>query len=122
MNKIDFTLVVQAFNFLVAYFVLRHLLFKPAVAVVMQEREQEKGLLKAITSEQSALATYEQEKKEQWLFCQQQFALNTPDATQQIHVDFATRIVLPTIEQERVIAMQHEVAQFIIKKVNDVNA
>src|SRR5688572_11517686 len=102
--NINFTLVVQAFNFLIAYVILRSLLFRPAVQAITQERLQEKQLLYAITTEQDAVAKRELEKKDQWHLYQQQLALHTPDTMQQklyVQSHLTVELVTPIIESER---------------------
>ncbi|MBI2353090.1 hypothetical protein HYV11_02485 [Candidatus Dependentiae bacterium] len=57
MKAIDITLCVQAFNFFIAYLILRHYIFYPAACILQEQEDQDNGL-----QEKIAAALLEKEK------------------------------------------------------------
>lgn len=78
--EVNSTLFIQIFNFGIAYFCIRYLLLKPAVALILAEREKQHLLTKTIDQHRAQLAHEEQRKKEEWAAWQKEFATHAPRA------------------------------------------
>ena len=63
---INLTLVVQAINFFVAYYILNTVLFKHAVAIIQREDTQRNALRQAIINEHRRMQSLQEQKQEQW--------------------------------------------------------
>jgi hypothetical protein len=128
MNLINGTLIVQAFNFLLAYLILRFLLLKPVVAYIQQEAARKRALQLSVESLTVGLQVQEQEKAALWAQCLQQFRATVPHAAVDRRSDkrasqalndgsMTQRNQLMTPEQEA--HMISEVAQQLIKGIVD---
>lgn len=124
MMEINFTLVVQAFNFFIGYMILRYFLFKPVVPVIEEERAYEKGLHLKVAVGQDALKNREHEKQEQWLGYQQHFVQQVPEISQPL--GFIFRGISPIIEvqavnSQDVARLKREVTHELVQKVEHVH-
>ena len=63
---INLTLVVQAINFFVAYYILNTILFKQAVALIQKKETQRNALRQAIINEHRRMQSLLELKQEQW--------------------------------------------------------
>jgi Tfp pilus assembly protein PilO len=118
--NINFTLIIQALNFFVAYLVLRYFLFKPTVAVIEQERAEENGLKKAIKQEAETNLALIQNNKLEWQIYQKEFLARLPNVSISdlfIYRDLAPAIKAPQADTHELNQLQQEVVQGIIKKV-----
>lgn len=64
------TLIAQAINFCIAYFILRWLYFKPAIAQIQQEEAITTQIKNTIVERSSTIKHKQQQQKKYWLECQ----------------------------------------------------
>ena len=81
--NVNATLLVQMLNFFIAYWMLRHLLFRPVVAIIQQAEAQEQALHVIIDQHKKSLDIQEKERLRNWHACQEYFATHQPSAQQQ---------------------------------------
>lgn len=116
---INATLFVQAFNFFIAYFLLRVLLFKPAMKAIEQEQQERDHLDKQITDRQKTLEQKAQQKEKDWEENQAAFKQAAPDIrpsyVSDIEIEPKTQPVKPS--QQELKKMVDEVQQAVEKKV-----
>lgn len=77
--NVNLTLLVQIFNFLVAYYLLSKFLLKPALNIIYEDINYKSSLRMAIVEEEEKLKKKELHKKEQWRKCQYFFKQNKPE-------------------------------------------
>ncbi len=66
------TIIIQIFNFIIAYLIIDRLLLRKSVALIQQERWQQDSLMKDIQIERTRVSENKAEKKMEWeQFCQQ---------------------------------------------------
>lgn len=78
MSVINFTLVIQAINFFIAFFCIKYFFFKTAVVHVQAEEVLQKSLINAVQEHQSVVAQKEQEIRDHWNALQSYFATHAP--------------------------------------------
>jgi hypothetical protein len=79
--NINATVIVQAFNFFIVYWMLRLFLFKPVIALIEQDSAQEASLLDMIDQQKKSLEIQERERQRIWLLCQEYFIAHRPLTT-----------------------------------------
>jgi len=90
------TLIVQAINFCIAYFLLRWLYFKPAIAQIQQEEEVYTHFKNTILERALVIEQKKQQQKEYWLECQRYCKEEMPSIQKP---DFlALKYVTPSLE------------------------
>lgn len=122
--NINFTLIVQAFNFFVAYLILRLFLFKPAVAVIEQERIEENGVRVSIHQGARLNAELLSENKMQWQINQKEFFAHTPQVTDPdlyVFKGLAPALKISELNIRETEKLQNEIAQHILKKVEQMH-
>ncbi len=117
---VNITFIFQAFNFLIAYLLLRFLLFKPAYAIIQQEQHDREDMQNGIAHQRSLLVQKEQEIKDHWLACQEHFLKNKPPINNQNLYIF--KHISPSIEHvhipdETVNILINDVEQKLIKRI-----
>jgi len=75
---INATLLVQAFNFFVVYWMLRIFLFRPVIAIIEHEKAQEIAMFDIIDQQKKSLDIQEKERKRHWYICQEYFNTHQP--------------------------------------------
>lgn len=119
---VNATLVVQAFNFFVAYLLLRFLLFKPAVRALHQERDEKEHLESLATQREQGLVETAEEKKRAWQEFQKRFAQTSPPVrgARVVHPDVepAKKSELPS--ENELNKLVQDVQEAIVKKVQHV--
>jgi hypothetical protein len=83
--NINATILFQAFNFFIVYWMLRLLLFKPVVAIIEHENAQEATLRNTIDEQKKNLEIQEKERQKNWVICQEYFNTHQPDLSQKKH-------------------------------------
>ena len=73
--NINVTLLIQAGNFLLAYFILDRFLLRSAIAVVDHEQEQERSITTRIEHVNERIEQQEQEKEQRWHACRSKFTI-----------------------------------------------
>lgn len=100
---ITFTLIVQAGNFLIAYGIIRYLIFKPLVSLIMAEKARHDGLIHAVRQSQERQVAQERAMGDLWKSCRGQF--NAVSPLLEKHVD---HIVVEPIKSEKQLTAQAE--------------
>jgi hypothetical protein len=75
---INGTLIVQIFNFIIVYVMLRIFLFKPVISIIEHEKAQENGMLDIIDQQIQSLEIQEKERQRHWYVCQEYFKTDQP--------------------------------------------
>ncbi|HEX4069110.1 MAG TPA: hypothetical protein VHX42_03355 [Candidatus Babeliales bacterium] len=75
---INGTLLVQAFNFIIVYWMLRIFLFKPVISIIEHEKKQENSMLDIIDQQLKSLEFQEKERRRHWYICQEYFKIHQP--------------------------------------------
>ncbi len=83
--NINATVVVQALNFFIVYWMLRLFLFKPVIGIIQHEEAQEHAMLNIIDQQKKSLEIQEKERQRHWYICQEYYLHNQPDTTPAIH-------------------------------------
>jgi len=116
---VNATLFVQAFNFFIAYLMLRFLLFKPAMKAIEQERQERDHLDAQISEREKILQKKAEEKEKGWAKKQKAFQKAAPDVrTKQVahaQVQPEQKPVAP--EPKELEKLVDEVQQELEKKV-----
>ncbi len=94
--NINFTLILQIFNFLIAYFFLAKFLFKPILKLFNLEKEKLIRLNKSVDLERKRLGDKEKLAEENWALCKNYFKENFPETKQ---LSIATKLDVSSIEQ-----------------------
>ncbi len=76
--NINATLLAQALNFFIVYWMLRRFLFKPAIAIIEHENAQKAALHDIINQQKKSLEIQEKERQRHWYLCQEYFAIHQP--------------------------------------------
>ena len=71
--NINATLLIQACNFFIVYWMLRIFLFKPVVNVINHEYAQDAALEGVIGQQKKSLAIQEKERQNAWYLCREYF-------------------------------------------------
>ena len=79
--NINATLLIQAFNFFIVYWMLRLFLFKPIITIIDDEHAEEKAMLDIIDQQQKSLEIQEKERRRHWYVCQEYFTIHQPYIT-----------------------------------------
>ncbi len=71
--NLNITLVIQAFNFIVAYYIITKVFLKPGIAKVIKEKAHDKALEDQVAMEQAEKNRYQAYKEKRWHECQRSF-------------------------------------------------
>lgn len=82
MLSITVTLVIQAVNFLISWWILDRFLFRPFVAEVFKERKEKSIREGAVFSEQYALQKVQEEQKQVFIDVDKTFTESLPPIVQ----------------------------------------
>ncbi len=116
--NINVTLVVQAVNFFVAYWIMRILLFKPALQVIQGEQMQQARLNTIIRQQEQSITIKEDERQKHWQACRDYFRDNKPfiDLTKLV-IKEIPEVSVPVVPQELVDKLADETQQALIQKI-----
>ncbi len=120
MAFINGTLVVQAINFSIAFYLIKYLFFKPVLAHITAEDSLQESLIASVQEHQSQVAAREHELKEHWLSVRRYFAENVPSLRSSSHASKRPDIVIPEFEVADVQRAAHQAADALVKKVDHV--
>ena len=85
--NVNATLLIQAINFFIVYWLLRTLLFKPVISVIDSELSHKASLFELIGNKKKNIAAQEKEHERLWSVCRQYCRAHSPDIMyQQIRV------------------------------------
>ena len=76
--NINATIIIQAFNFFLVYWMLRFFLFRPVIAIIEHGHAEKQALLDIIDQQRKSLEIQEKEQKRHWYICQQYFTIHQP--------------------------------------------
>lgn len=119
--NINATLIIQAFNFLIAYLLLRFFFLKPAMAIIRQEQAHMDGLIGQVNEKRKLLLALEHQRQEQWRKAQQEFLNRMPQT-----IFNNTRSVMRNAPENNITFVHHqqinqletELVQSIVQKVS----
>ena len=121
---INFTLVVQAANFLFAYLMIRKLLLKPAYDCICQDDAVYEQACAKVAQQKEQVKRQDERIKERWRAYQQAFLDHEPPVAraQEVEVAVIPGIPsLPPIDEKQVHRLAHETTQQLIEKVAHVD-
>jgi F0F1-type ATP synthase membrane subunit b/b' len=114
---INFTLVIQAFNFYIAYLIIKRWIVNPCLAAIEQEDFYHARLIADINQQHALLASKHHEIEEQWRQCQYFFSMHAPQAYQPRRLSIQTTLALIPISSEqlnkRATALQQEINKWV---------
>lgn len=116
---INATLFVQAFNFFVAYVILKTLLFKPAFKALQQESKERLHLKNIIKERKITLEKTAEQKNLAWLQLQEDFAQAAP-SVRQVHVSHQrVEPAMPPepLSKEEIEHLASDIQRAVVKKV-----
>src|SRR5579871_3518716 len=106
--NINATLLIQAFNFFIAYWLLRSLLFKPTIRVIDNELANKASFIGLINQQKQHIALQKEEHERIWQICRQYCRAHGPDVEyQQVRVqinqsELSTAVIASQEAQELV--------------------
>ena len=116
--NINITLVVQAINFFIAYWVMRIFLFKPALQVIEGEQAQQTRLNTIIRQQEQSITIKEDERQKHWQACRDYFRDNKPFIVlTKLAIKEIPEVSLPVVRQELVDKLADETQQALIQKI-----
>ena len=116
--NINITLVVQAINFFIAYWVMRIFLFKPALQVIEGEQAQQTRLNTIIRQQEQSITIKEDERQKHWQACRDYFRDNKPFIDlRKLAIKEIPEVSLPVVRQELVDKLADETQQVLIQKI-----
>jgi hypothetical protein len=123
--NVNVTIIVQACNFIITYWMLRCFFFKPVIALIDYERTHKTTILDIIDQQQKSLDIQEKERQRRWFLCQEYFKQqyqtfpHTPiHATETIDVVTEPHHELSTDTMHHIIA---DVGSIIEEKIKHVH-
>lgn len=118
MTIINFTLIVQAINFFIAFFILKYFFIKYAVAHVHAEHTLQESLVSIVQEHQLAVTQKEKEIQAQWQTIHAYFVDHAPTLKSPIKVtQKQPPIVKPHLHDQMLEPLIHDMTQEIVKKV-----
>lgn len=112
--------MAQAIHFLIAFILIKYLLFKPVFAQIEQEDKLQESLIATVQSHQQTVASKEQELASQWYALRNYFAAHVP-LIKSTHVPLhKSQIGLPSIDPKKISSGIESVTQEIKNKVTNV--
>ena len=98
MINVNFTLFIQAFNFLIVCLILKHLFFKPAIDALSQEKKAKDNLEVGISQQEGSLQEKVTRKENTWKTYQAHFLQTSPSAKPCPVIIFKDEIELKEVE------------------------
>lgn len=120
MAFINCTLIVQAINFFIAFFLIKYFLFKPVLAVINQEDAHQESLINTVQAHRAIVAQKEQDLSIQWHSAQEYFEENIPLIAKEQFFSTKSEIIKPEFDKQLIEDMAKQAAGQLIKKVNHV--
>ena len=112
--NINATLLIQAFNFYIVYWLLRIFLFKPAIKAIEEEKARKMGMLDSIDQQKKSIEVQERERQRHWYTCQEYFTIH--------QARFVKTIFLPMTEQDAPVidtSLSESMVESIARDVHD---
>lgn len=115
--NVNATLIVQAFHFLIAYQILKHLILKPLLKVMAHDEQEQASVLQRLKDEERIYQEAVQQKKNDWDSLKQEFISKAPEIAlpekETIHT-IAPTTFIPQDELQNIV---HDVAKTITDTV-----
>jgi len=124
MISVNFTLVVQAINFLIAYIMIRKLFLRPVVEAIHEDERTYSQHVGLIEVQRERVRVKNTEIEDSWKECQRDFKEYEPDVdpTKQVVVKAVTGIKnIPPLDKKTVNQISEKIAKELIEKVADVH-
>lgn len=120
MALINATLIVQAIHFFIAYLLVKHFLFKPAVAEIQKEDAVQESLIATLQDHQFLLAQKEQELVQEKKRAQQDFSGAIPNLESSVVEKKMPSVVIPQFKISDLQETARQVSQQLITEVDHV--
>lgn len=120
MAFINGTLIVQVFNFGIAFVLIKYFFFKPVLAHIAAEDSLQESLIASVQEHQSHVAAKEQELKEHWQSVRRYFAEHVPSLRSTSIFSKRPDIVIPEFGASQINRAAQEAADALVKKVDHV--
>ena len=117
---INATLFAQFFNFVVAYFLIRLILLKPAVEVINKEDNYIEGLSKELDSKKAELEKKAQEMNNLRVKAQKNFKLSWPDIVNQRRAFIVEYSKGSEMSEREINKLADTISKATFKKILDV--
>jgi hypothetical protein len=119
--NINVTIIVQAVNFAIVYWLLRTFLFRPVIKVIDTELSDKGLLLDRIHHHKKVIENQEDERERLWRSCREYFRLNKPYIHQQrVLVDIYKEVDY-TSDSSNVIELIKEIQRNLEEKIKHVH-
>jgi len=120
MAFINGTLIVQMFNFGVAFFLIKYFFFKPVLAHINAEDALQESLIATVQEHQALAVVKEQELLDHWKSVRRYFSEHAPSLRFSARALKRPEIVIPTFEDAEIIRAAQEAADALVKRVDHV--
>ena len=118
--NINITLFIQMIHFWIAFFVLRALLWKPILAILVKEEQEQESLEHALIGKRTDIAHSEHRRERLWYAARQQFLMNIPALAKTNEAFTTEKTNQPLSEKLFNEQLVKEVAAHIVSKVDNV--
>ncbi len=117
--NINVTLVIQAINFFIAYWIMRIFLFKPALREIQGEQMQQAKLNTIIRQQEQSITIKEDERQKHWQACRNYFRDNKPfiDLKKLVIKEEIPEVPLPIVSKELVDKLVDETQQALMQRI-----
>ena len=116
---INGTLIIQFFNFFLAYFLIDRILLKKAVPIIQNMRQEQATLMKEIQEEQDHLTEKELLKEKKWYDYKKIFAQTIPkklEISSEEVPDISFKIIMSAVEMDR---CSDQLEKIVVQEVID---
>jgi len=123
MELINATLLVQGIHFLIAYGVLKKMVFAPAVSVVQREQAEQDRELRGIEQALLDVQASEKQNKDIWQECHQRVAEKIPSQKKRqsfIFKGISLELVPPHITDTELADLKKDLSKTIVRLVDHV--
>lgn len=122
--ELNATLLVQAFNFLIAYLILRFLFFKPAVDSILKESRSEIDAHAHIEQLSKGVASAKQDHEKLWASCRRFFMEYKPTPLQSqdlIYRQLTPMLAVNDLSDTKKDGLVKEVTIQLVEKVGSIS-
>jgi hypothetical protein len=123
--NINITLIIQAFNFCIVYWMVRYFLFKPVIGIIEHKETQENAIHDIITQQKKSIEIQEKERQRNWAMCREYFILHQPQLSHQKQslsdeIDYDTPLLNPS-PTEQIITIATQLSSALEEKIKHVH-
>jgi len=120
--NINITIIVQAFNFFIAYVIMRTFLLKPAVQVIRDEQDQQEKLNTVIRQQEKSIAIKGGERHKYWQARRDYFKDNKPSIDRTaLPFQEIPEVSVPVVPDDLVDKLVDETQRALIQKIGLVD-